>query len=82
MALRKKPEEPEEELEILVQFEGDELTREERQLLEWRTTCLTQAGVDKSYAVAIANIGGLDLHHAIELKAKGCSDALLHELLR
>jgi hypothetical protein len=81
MPLPRKKKKEAEDLIIYVEFYDDGLTDQERELRDWRTDQLVEAGVDRSYAVAIAAIGDLDLHEAVELKAKGCSDVLLYKLL-
>jgi hypothetical protein len=79
--LPRRRKEKEEDLIVYVEFYDDGLTDEERNLRDWRTDQLVEAGVDRSYAVALAAIGDMDLHEALELKRKGCSDPLLFELL-
>ena len=47
----------------------------------WRAEELVRAGYDPSAAVALAARHDIDLHLAVELKARGCPDDLALEIL-
>ena len=55
----------------------DEPTR----VLRWRVSQLVAAGFDVSAAARLASESEVDLHHAVELVARGCSPAIATRIL-
>jgi hypothetical protein len=55
----------------------------EQELVEsWRATELERAGYPAAAAAELAARNDVDLHHAVELLAKGCSAELALDILR
>lgn len=59
------------------------LTEDEKEEITWRIKMLVEeAGFDTWHAGRLASIGNLDWHEAHKLKAAGCPQNLVYELLR
>ena len=55
-----------------IEVEVEASSREEDIVFQWRLEQLEQAGYDQCSAIELAGRSDVDLHHALELRSRGC----------